>query len=835
MIKYLSPSLGATLLTVGFAAFQAGAALPPDFPAVTVTTYATNQVAPGYIFLTVTDNLVTNTGAVGYYSMILQNDGTVVWYQGSTNSVADLKVVSNGNLHNGQLYHILSWTGGGDENHNLLDESYNPLETITTGNGYLPEMHDIEVEPNGNALVLSYYQSYMDLSKVASGAYPNALVAGAAIQELDSSRNVIWQWRSWDHYSFPVYYGIPLALGQMKLVYNPVVDSFHVNALTLDNDGNLLISNFQVDVEKINRQTGAVMWRLGGWNNQFSFVGENPQVAMTHFSGHNLTRLANGNIMIFCNADQTATHTSKVYEYKLDEVNKVATLVWSYTPPTPYYSWHAGSAQRLPNGNTFIGWGGANILPGIGGTTNLQVPACTEVNAAGQIVYQLMFNNPMIGSYRAFRYPWPSSSLAVTADQFELATGNTYDFTGTGVSLDLNSGGGGYNMMEITRTPFAPVYPSFLTTAPRVLPVRVEISGGALNTLNASVHFDLGSFAFTNAPNLTVYYRSTPGAGIFMPQPTVNNLATATLDVTLSLSPQGTSFGEFIFGYPDLAQVALPPIINAVESYRGVQPVEVIAPLAATTGTVYRVNQTLPISLSWSPQGFAGSYHLQISTNADYSNPTVDVPSTTQANYVFSSATPLTAYYYRVNTSNDGGTGIWSAGAFATVPPAIQVTSPAGGEAWVRGKPYFIRFQDNVPGNVSISLYKGGTLLGPLSTSTAGSGGFKWTISPALTPGPDYTIQITSTTNSALTSTSAAPFSIVDLPQIASGSLTQLPNGNLQFGIIAPGAPTATVLGSTNLKTWQVLQTIPVSSGTALFTDTNAPIQAAGYYRIQVP
>jgi hypothetical protein len=43
------------------------------------------------------------------------------------------------------------------------------------------------------------------------------------------------------------------------------------------------------------------------------------------------------------------------------------------------------------------------------------------------------------------------------------------------------------------------------------------------------------------------------------------------------------------------------------------------------------VNQTLPVWLSWSPKGFAGYYHLQVSTNQDFSNPTVDVPDATNA------------------------------------------------------------------------------------------------------------------------------------------------------------------------------------------------------------
>src|SRR5215472_13374914 len=131
----------------------ARAALPPDFPTVTVTTYETNSVAPGLIFLTVTDNLSTN--GTGYYSMILQNDGTPVWYQSATNSVCDLKVLPTGFIHNALFYHVLSFTGGGDVYHQIMDTNNTVMEVIGAGNRYLPECHDIELQPNGNALVLS--------------------------------------------------------------------------------------------------------------------------------------------------------------------------------------------------------------------------------------------------------------------------------------------------------------------------------------------------------------------------------------------------------------------------------------------------------------------------------------------------------------------------------------------------------------------------------------------------------------------------------------------------------------------------------------------------------
>src|ERR1039457_2826839 len=335
-------------------AVRVSAQLPADFPGMTVTAYDTNSVGNGYIFLETTDS----TTNVGHYVMILKNDGTPVWYQNVGTNNYDFKVLPNGLLHYAPFIHTHSCTGGGDCTHQILDNNYNPEETITAGNGYVADAHDFQMLPNGHVLLQGYYRTQMDVSKYVVGGYPNAMLAGAVIQELDAQRNVVFQWRSWDHFTLLGYYG-PYLSANNPAAKNPTIDAFHLNTVVMDTDGNLLVSNFGMDVWKINRQTGQIMWRLGGLANQFAFVGETTQVAAAHFSGHTLTRLDNGNIMICCNADQQATRSSKIYEYKLDETNKIATLMWAYAPPTNYYAWHYGSAQRLSNGNTLIGWGGA--------------------------------------------------------------------------------------------------------------------------------------------------------------------------------------------------------------------------------------------------------------------------------------------------------------------------------------------------------------------------------------------------------------------------------------------------------------------------------------------
>ena len=73
-----------------------------------------------------------------------------------------------------------------------------------------------------------------------------------------------------------------------------------------------------------NRNTGAIIWRLGGKNNQFSFI--NDTIGFSH--QHAIRRLENGNISLFDNGNYHSPPFSRAIEYSLNENNKTATLVW---------------------------------------------------------------------------------------------------------------------------------------------------------------------------------------------------------------------------------------------------------------------------------------------------------------------------------------------------------------------------------------------------------------------------------------------------------------------------------------------------------------------------
>ncbi len=258
------------------------------------------------------------------------------------------------------------------------DPQHNIIDSFECGNGYVTDHHEFVLTENGHSFLMSYDPQPIDMSQIVPGGNPNATVLGLIIQELDENKNVVFQWRSWDH--------IAITDAVHENLTAATVDYVHGNAIELDNDGNLLISSRHLsEITKINRTTGNIIWRLGGIHNQFTFI--NDPIGFSY--QHHIRRIANGNITLFDNGNFHPTPFSRAVEYSLDEINKTATLVWQYRHFPDIYGFAMGSAQRLKNGNTLISWGSAN-------------PTMTEVTPSGDIALQMTLP-PNIYTYRTFK------------------------------------------------------------------------------------------------------------------------------------------------------------------------------------------------------------------------------------------------------------------------------------------------------------------------------------------------------------------------------------------------------------------------------------------------
>jgi hypothetical protein len=342
---------------------------PSDLPAITVTVPVT---VPSSDLLFMSDlNWGTGPGALPGYLLIVQENGELVYYQNVPSLATDFKKQPNSTL----TYYDVS-----AQNFKALNSNYGLINTYAAGNGYMADLHELQVSPtNGHALLLIYDPEPVDMSQIVTGGQPNASVVGLIIQELDTAKHVVFQWRSWDHFNIT---------DSTEPITGTVVDYVHGNAIDVDTDGNLLLSSRHLDeITKINRQTGAIIWRMGGKNNQFTFTNSDPSSHQ-----HDIRRIANGHVTLFDNGNGRTPQYSRAVEFALDEVNKTATSVWQYRNTPDSYAEAMGDAQRLANGNTLIGWGSAH-------------PTIIEARPDGAKAFELQFG-PVQVSYRAFRFPW---------------------------------------------------------------------------------------------------------------------------------------------------------------------------------------------------------------------------------------------------------------------------------------------------------------------------------------------------------------------------------------------------------------------------------------------
>jgi len=112
---------------------------------------------------------------------------------------------------------------------------------------------------------------------------------------------------------------------------------------------------------------------------------------------------------------------------------------------------------------------------------------------------------------------------------------------------------------------------------------------------------------------------------------------------------------------------------------------------------------------------------------------------------------------------------------------SVMVTTPNGGESWIRGTTPMIGWTSSgsVGSSVKIELMKAGVVSQTISASTPNDGKYtSWTIPSTLATGTDYRIRITSTTNTAITDTTNNYFIITTATTPSPSTITATaPNG----------------------------------------------------------
>ncbi len=676
--------------------------LPFDFPKITIDSL--NNPADGKVFLANFPFGVNDS--IGHFLIITNDDGTVDSYKRIDNPGFDFKVQPNGNLSYAE---VIQQVGGyADVRWIVLDTTLAPIDTFQCGNGYTADLHEFKLLPNGHALLMAYDPEPVDMSLEVDGGDPNATVLGCIVQELDESKNVIFQWRSWDY--------IPYTDSYENLT-TATVDYMHMNGVTVDQDGNYLISGRHLSqILKVDRNTGDIIWRLGGKQNEFTFTNENEANSPNYFSyQHNISVLSNGNITLFDNGNQHSPPYSRAVEYKIDETNKTADMVWEYRHTPDIYALAMGTVQRLSNGNTFIGWGSA----GMNGD-----PSVTEIHPDNSIAFELTLPKGET-SYRAFRFPWKSKLPSITVTAYEIFQGNTYNFDEsndtTGISIKINQIDGlAYTSLTVSLNNYSPVNLQFDSDAPIVKKEYFTFDGSSINSFEGEMHINLKYHQKITGPQNTIVYFRTQGGNIFEP------LATSYSSTKNELVFTTSQFGDYIFGVPVSVDSAYSPV-----------------PISPKDDEL--VNEENPVEFVWGTRGVISSYQIQISFDSLFSSLSFDDTSSSTSMKIVGLNND-TKYFWRVRAYNSSGVSEWSdTSSFVTSAPYISVVYPNGSEEFDGDSTYIIRWHDNLTDMVSIGLFKNDTLSTLIVDSLVSeTNAYSWQVPSTLVKDSLYKIKVTS-------------------------------------------------------------------------------------------
>jgi hypothetical protein len=353
-----------------------GVSIPSDFPHVDIS--INDNPDPGYIF-------IDNRGGGGKpYNIIFNNSGAPIWYLRTPDERRDFKVQPNGWL----TMMIRDGYGGSGWGFIALDQNYEYVKTFRATNGYGTDEHELLVLQDGGYLLIGRKDSTVDMSEYVPGGRPDATVRETCIQEYTANDSLIFEWRAWAHFDIR-----DVELDDLTGSY---ICFPHMNAIDIDEDGHILLSSRNIsEVTKIHRQTGAIIWRLGGAHNQFEFI-DDPLQGFT--SQHAIKALGEGHYTIFDNGDLHNPQVSRAVEYVLDTNEMTATLFWEFRDTPDKFSHYMGNVQRLPNTNTLINW----AVP--------DLPKLTEVRTDGSKAFEMNFVDQW-ECYRVHRFPWEGMAL----------------------------------------------------------------------------------------------------------------------------------------------------------------------------------------------------------------------------------------------------------------------------------------------------------------------------------------------------------------------------------------------------------------------------------------
>jgi Arylsulfotransferase (ASST) len=384
----------------------------PDLtpPRITIRHPGAIKADPRYIFLNAP---YSGPGHGGSY--IIDTKGHFVWF--GPNTSTHHRMNFSVQAYNGQP--VLTWFQGlivggfGEGELVIADSSYQIRHIIRAHGGQQADFHEFVVTPHGTALI-TIYRRHANVDLRAVGGPADGYLVSGVCQEIDiATGNLVFQWDSWAHVPLTeTYQKIGVGDGGHGTKASPY-NYFHINSIAevdpTDPKSDLLISGRNTfTVYRVSRKmSGQIVWRLNGKKSNFT-MGPRSQF---HWQHH--VRLAPlGRMTVFDNGVPNEPH-SRALVLAVDTTTMRVELKKAFVHPgtPPYQSGAMGSAQLLPDGRMFVGWG--------------TEPHFSEFAPDGSLLLDgdIIKGDP---SYRGFTQDWagqPDPSVELPAAAARLRTG----------------------------------------------------------------------------------------------------------------------------------------------------------------------------------------------------------------------------------------------------------------------------------------------------------------------------------------------------------------------------------------------------------------------------
>jgi hypothetical protein len=349
------------------------------------------------------------------YLLIVDERGVPIWYRRQPAPAFDFHATADGRLTYIGYVDTVGWRGV------VLGPDYateRVVDVVPSAEAAVVRIDSHFFELLGDdAIVVGIALRYVDMEKY--GADDGCCeVRDYVIQRIAPDGGVVFEWNSKDHLDIEE---------APEAFFEHLRDGWeyaHINSWAVDTrDDTWILSNLwggQVlriaprDMEWQGGEyaAGEILERIGGRAlSDYTVVNDDRDLGWEGWIQQHAAQMVGPDRLLlydngYVSKDGTFMGDSRAVEYALDRDAGTATRVWDYTGKGSGWSLTGGSVQRLPNGNTVIGWASAAAL----GPWNA---TASEVDADGELLFELSIADGL-WSYKVAkavlvdgRWTWP--------------------------------------------------------------------------------------------------------------------------------------------------------------------------------------------------------------------------------------------------------------------------------------------------------------------------------------------------------------------------------------------------------------------------------------------